>query len=97
MEQKLIFGFLPAIPEEDLPKSIAFSLKDDFRATGTLTCDYPENFHQMFRSWESMGLMELCDSIFEYPVSREDFIKQYLEYNGVEHDADFQNFLDEAT
>lgn len=95
MSDKLIFGFLPD-DGTGSPTSIAVSMEKDFTQHGCMSYEYPDNIQQMFGGWEAVGITPIMDSIFEYPKGKQEFIKTYLEYNGVKHDSAFQTFLNRS-
>lgn len=88
MEKKLIFGFLP-----DEERTLAVTYDSDFRTHGVMSYEFTEADLQRFAGWESAGIIEENDSFFVFPQGRKEFVGQYLEYNGVMRDTDFENFL----
>jgi len=92
--QPMIFGFFS---EEDMGVPVfAVSIKEDFQREGCLNDSYTDDTHRMFREWEQLNIVELQESIFEYPEGQEEVVINYLQYfYGFEHCPHLETFLRE--
>lgn len=93
----LVFGFIPENPEECELPTFAVSDKREFDRYNCLSDNYPNEVHRQFREWEQLGIYEVMESIFEYPIGMRDVVKNYLEhFYQMEHNTDFEAFLFET-